>query len=88
MRILDKNKIKYEVIEYDNEDLTFIIPAKTLNEVMKLIDDSDEKITLNIGKKYVLFEIGNYRIISRLLEGEFFNYKNAVPTENSTKIFA
>lgn len=78
--------IRNEAIEYDNEDLTFIIPAKTLNEVMKLIDDSDEKITLNIGKKYVLFEIGNYRIISRLLEGEFFNYKSAIPTENSTKV--
>ncbi|MBR2876823.1 MAG: DNA polymerase III subunit beta [Clostridia bacterium] len=77
--------IRNESIEYDNDDLTFIVPAKTLAEVTKLIDDSDEQITLNIGKKYILFEIGNYRIVSRLLEGEFFNYKNAIPSENSTK---
>ena len=36
--------------------------------------------------KYILFEIGNYRIVSRLLEGEFFNYRNAIPKENSTKV--
>ena len=77
--------IRNEAIEYDNDDLTFIVPAKTLNEVTKLIEDNDETITLNIGKKYILFEIGNYRIVSRLLEGEFFNYKNAIPVDNSTK---
>ncbi len=77
--------IRNEAIEYDNEDITFVVPAKTLSEVTKLIDDSDEQIVLNIGKKYILFEIGNYRIVSRLLEGEFFNYKNAIPSDNSTK---
>ena len=68
--------IRNEAIEYENDDLTFIVPAKTLAEVTKLIEDNDEQITLNIGKKYILFEVGNYRIVSRLLEGEFFNYFN------------
>ena len=49
------------------------------------VEDNDETITLNIGKKYILFEVGNYRIVSRLLEGEFFNYKNAIPSESTTK---
>lgn len=77
--------VRNEKIDYDNDELTFVVPAKTLAEVVKLINDEDENISLNIGKKYILFEIGNYRIVSRLLEGEFFNYKNAIPTENSTK---
>lgn len=78
--------IRNENISYDGEPLSFVVPAKTLSEVVKLITDSDEKITLSIGKKYILFEIGNYRIVSRLLEGEFFNYRNAIPKENSTKV--
>ncbi len=77
--------VRNEYIEYNNEELSFVVPAKTLSEIMKLITDEDENITFNIGKKYILFEIGNYRIVSRLLEGEFFNYKNAIPKENSTK---
>lgn len=77
--------VRNEAIEYDSDELSFVVPAKTLSEVIKLIDDSDDIITLSIGKKYILFEIGSFRIISRLLEGDFFNYKNAIPIENSTK---
>lgn len=77
--------IRNEVIEYAGEDMTFVVPAKTLSEVVKLADNDDENITFSIGKKFILFEIGNYRIISRLLEGEFFNYKNAIPAQSTTK---
>ena len=76
--------IRNEAIEYSGENMTFVVPAKTLSEVIKLADDDDSNITLSIGKKFILFEIGSYRIISRLLEGEFFNYKNAIPAQSST----
>jgi DNA polymerase-3 subunit beta len=77
--------IRNEAIDYAGEDMTFVIPAKTLAEVCKLADDDESNVSLSIGKKFVLFEIGSFRIISRLLEGEFFNYKNAIPAESSTK---
>ena len=77
--------IRNEPIEYAGDDMTFVVPAKTLSEVIKLADDDESNVTLSIGKKFILFEIGNYRIISRLLDGEFFNYKNAIPAESSTK---
>mgnify|MGYP003300800387 CR=1 FL=1 len=77
--------IRNEAIEYAGEDMTFVVPAKTLSEVCKLADDDESNVSLSIGKKFILFEIGSFRIISRLLEGEFFNYKNAIPAESSTK---
>ena len=77
--------IRNEAIEYAGDDMTFVVPAKTLSEVVKLTDDDDANIIFSIGKKFILFEIGNYRIVSRLLEGEFFNYKNAIPLESTTK---
>lgn len=76
--------IRNEAIDYAGEDMTFVVPAKTLSEVIKLADNDEENVVLSIGKKFILFEIGNYRIISRLLEGEFFNYKNAIPAQSST----
>lgn len=77
--------IRNETIDYSGENMTFVVPAKTLAEVTKLADDDEADIIFSIGKKFILFEIGNYRIISRILEGEFFNYKNAIPSESSTK---
>lgn len=77
--------IRNEAISYSGDNMTFVVPAKSLSEVIKLTDNDEENITFSIGKKFILFEIGNYRIISRLLEGEFFNYKNAIPAESLTK---
>src|SRR5699024_4424657 len=50
---------------------------KALNEVVKLTG-GEETIALNVGKRFIVFEIGSYRIVSRLLEGEFLNYRAAI----------
>ena len=52
--------IRNEHIEYAGDDMTFVVPAKTLSEVVKLADDDEQNITFSIGKKFILFEIGNY----------------------------
>ena len=80
--------IRKEAIDYTSEDMTFIVPAKTLAEVVKLAisDDDKDYISMGIGKRHILFEIGNYTVISRLLEGDFLNYQAAIPTTSSTTV--
>lgn len=79
--------IRKEKINYDGEDLTFIIPKKTIRELVKLLDIENEKpISINIGRRHIVFEIGNYSIISRLLDGEFLDYTSAVPKTISTTV--
>lgn len=77
--------IRTEEIKYEGEEMSFIVPAKTLNEVIKLIDNS-EVIAMNIAKRHIIFEVGNYSIISRLLDGEFLDYNAAVPKSQSTEV--
>lgn len=68
-----------------NKDYYFVVPSKTLSEISKLLTDSDERITkISVSEKHVVFEIGEYYIISRLLEGEFIDYLSAVPKKSST----
>lgn len=59
----------------------FIIPGRTLAELEKLVAGMDEPIKVNMGEKSVLFEFGNVRFFSRLLEGEFVNFKNLIPKD-------
>ena len=77
---------KEKLISGDYSD--FIVPGKTLSEISKLLDGEDEDKTLNIrvSRRNVLFEIGSYTVISRLLEGEFLDYKAAIPKESSTNV--
>lgn len=70
------------------EECKFVVPGKTLNEILKLIPEDDEPVTVIVGRRHITFKVGNYNIISRLLEGEFLDYTAAIPTEHSTNIIA
>ena len=66
---------------------SFVVPRKTLSELMKIIsDDYDEKVSINLSKKHIIFEIDNFTVISRLLEGEFLDYNKAIPSESTTNV--
>lgn len=78
--------IRKEVIDYDGEEVSFVVPAKTMSELVKLTMDDDSDVSLGIGKRHIVFTVGEYSIISRLLEGEFLNYKTAIPSSNSTVV--
>lgn len=78
--------IRTEEIDYDGEELSFIVPGKTLSEVMKLIDEEEADVSLGVGKRHIVFEVNGYSIVSRLLEGEFLDYKSAVPASFTTTV--
>ena len=54
------------------QDLSFVVPGKTLAEILRLLKDSDDPVELFAGRRHILFKIDNYTVISSLLEGEFF----------------
>ena len=64
----------------------FVAPGSALNEVEKICEDSDEKVTIIQGKRHLLFEAGATQLICRRLEGEFLDYKNAIPRNNPIRL--
>ena len=80
--------IRREDIDYTGEDVAFVVPAKTLSEVLKLGEDDEGVYSINVGKRHICFEVGEYKIISRLLEGNFIDYKAAIPLNSSTSVIA
>lgn len=70
----------------EEENFKFVVPGATLKEVEKLCSESDEEASICVGKKHIIFRIGGSMIISRILEGDFLNYRNAVPKSGSFKV--
>ncbi len=77
--------VRREPVDF-REDLSFVVPGKTLSELLKLIKDSEEPVEISAGRRHILFKIDNYTVISSLLEGEFLNYKAAIPPESQTEV--
>lgn len=77
--------IRKETIKFDGEDMEFIVPKKAIKELVKLMGDEGD-ILINVGKRHIIFEIENYSIISRLLDGDFLDYKAVVSKSSTTTV--
>lgn len=64
------------------EDMEFIVPGKTLAEVSKLVKEEEDApdAELLLSRRHIIFKIGQYHVISRLLEGDFLDYRAAIPS--------
>jgi len=68
-------------------DLHIIVPIKTIHELNRNLQDEGE-LSLVVGSNQALFDLGAVVVISRLIEGEFPDYKQVVPpaSENKMKV--
>ena len=67
-------------------DFKAVIPAKSLNEVNKILEDSFEPVKIGISKNQAVFEMENCKIVTRILDGEFLNYASVIPENWQTRI--
>jgi len=72
--------LRREQLNEEYENTSVVIPGKSLNKLLRMLDDSDIPVVMNISDKHAIFENENIIFLTRILEGEFLNYKNAIPT--------
>ena len=75
-----------ELLSAAGNAMSFIVPGSALNEVKNICADTDEPAAITVGKRHILFEIGETELICRRLEGEFLNYRTAIPRDNPTRV--
>ena len=79
--------VRTETVQYDGEDISFIVPKKTIRELIKLMGtDGDKNVSISVGKRHIVFDVENYSVISRLLDGDFLDYNAAIPQTATTTV--
>ncbi|MCX5694325.1 MAG: DNA polymerase III subunit beta [Candidatus Omnitrophica bacterium] len=66
-------------------DISMIVPLKTIQELNRNLKDTGD-LSLMISSNQALFDLGNVGIVSRLIEGEFPDYKQVVPPASDNKM--
>jgi len=78
--------LRREPLENNKEsELSFVVPGEALSEVERIISDGDNRVTIKLGSKHIVFTIEDTLLISRRLEGDFLNYKNSLPQQAKFK---
>lgn len=86
---LDLHRVSIRKIQLKEsyEGLKAVIPGKTLNEVSKILTGGiEDEVEIYFTKNHVLFELGKTIIISRLIEGNFYNINQMLTNDYETKI--
>jgi DNA polymerase-3 subunit beta len=79
---LRKAKIDAE----NNLACNVVIPGKSLNELNKILDDTNEQLDIVITDNQVLFKAKNILFFSRLLDGNYPDTSRLIPGESKTDI--
>ena len=79
---IEKNK-NYDI--FISKMRSVIVPAVTISEVLRITDDGTQKIKITIEENQIFFQVGQARVVSRLINGKYPEYKHIIPQKFSTQ---
>lgn len=85
----DSYRLSWKTLEVSGSSTGWedcIIPTKTLNEVARLAGSVEDDIEIKMQDKQVMFRLGDMAVSSRLIEGQFPNYRQLVPKGEKTAL--
>lgn len=86
---LDGHRISIRKIQLKDSypDRKVVVPGKTLNEISKILSgDTDKDVSIFFTNKHIVFEFDNTTVVSRLIEGEYFNIAQMLSNDYETKV--
>ncbi len=80
----DSHRLSSSSLEIDNvTDFTsLILPRKTVFQLCALLADSQDQLSMQMTDNKIKFTFGKTKLISKVIDGKFPDYKKVVPTSN------
>ena len=67
-----------------DKELSCIIPVRTMQELIRLLGDTEGSVDIFLDENQVMFRVGDIELVSRLIEGQFPNYQQIIPKHADT----
>lgn len=79
--------IRNIMLKSDSEDISVVVPGKTLNDLSKIINGGvEDMVNIYFAERHILFEFDKTIVVSRLLEGEYFKIAQMLSMDHSIKV--
>jgi DNA polymerase-3 subunit beta len=84
----DGHRLSYasQQLDGDHGQVEAILPRKTVLELIKLLGDSDDPVSLAIGSNQARFSFSSIEIVSKIVEGKFPDYAKVIPTTHKNRV--
>jgi DNA polymerase III subunit beta len=67
------------------QEVSLIVPAKAVNELQRLLKD-DGEVKIKVGQNQIAFELNGALLVSKLIEGNYPNYRQVIPAETKERV--
>ena len=71
----------------NNPDASVIVPGRLLGEVLRMIKDTEDDMTVTLARRHIIFRIGEYVYFTRIIDGEYIDYTRILPKTHETEVF-
>ena len=80
----DSHRLSSSSLEVENTDnfSSLILPRKAVFQLCSLLSETNEKLSMQCSENKIKFSLGNIKLISKVIDGKFPDYKKVVPTDN------
>lgn len=78
--------VKYAAEQSNDFAASFILPKKPSNLLRNLLAKEEEPVEVTFDAKNVTFALKNFKLVCRLIEGNYPNYNAVIPTANPNKV--
>ncbi|MEA3188124.1 MAG: polymerase subunit beta [Chthoniobacter sp.] len=68
-----------------SQEVDIIVPTKAVNELQRLLGEEGE-VKLSVGENQVAFDLNGTLLVSKLIEGNYPNYRQVIPAEAKERI--
>lgn len=75
-----------KLVKNVQSDISVIVPATTLQEVLRTINDEMDEVELSFNDDLVRFRLGEVEVISKLIDASYPDYKKLIPKENTINL--
>ena len=84
----DSHRLSSSSLEIENaSDFTsLILPRKTVFQLCSLLAENQEQLTMQTSDNKIKFTLGNMKLISKVIDGKFPDYKKVVPIKNDKSL--
>lgn len=79
----DSYRLAEKVLQKSEEDVKLLIPATALNDLLRLLGENEDEVSVTHDDQQVLFKVGDVELVTRLIEGNYPDYRKLIPQKFS-----
>jgi DNA polymerase-3 subunit beta len=80
----DSYRLAEKELMATKEEIKLLIPASALQDLLRILSDQEEEVSVTHDDQQVLFRVGDIELVTRLIEGNYPDYRKLVPAKFAT----